>query len=268
VGYEVDKLKELGKDISTGFLDSGHDMTEQLVKVSGDNSLTPTMMQRVAEQANVHTYARLHETQADKTFTFPVCDCARAVQSINSGVKLSHTGKSHDIPLRSSVPLRKVAESRKDSDAETELTPRTMAKIAGLMDDRISKIRGARMQYEGEVQRTCQEWVKEGADIMHEHHIPAGKMEAALKEIFPKRAEYISALLPELTKRARDIGATAQEGSNGFLKDGHPWFRSFSKISVLSDRIRDIVQEEGAIEMTKKALRANVKKERVGLTSA
>ena len=68
------ELLQLGKQLSSTYLQDGTDLTESLTKTAVDNSLTKEEINRVAETANIETYLGLVNKTPDHYVQFDLAD--------------------------------------------------------------------------------------------------------------------------------------------------------------------------------------------------
>lgn len=82
--FTPENCREWAKTASDNFIQSDIPLKATIAKVSGENDLNPTQIQRIIELANQITYARLFKNTEDKTFTFPVCQLSEVLDELKN----------------------------------------------------------------------------------------------------------------------------------------------------------------------------------------
>jgi len=71
---DINKLEELGKNISKDFVSENVSLNDGLKKVASENGLNKEQLQRVAETANTETYLELFKSAKDNYVDFDLAD--------------------------------------------------------------------------------------------------------------------------------------------------------------------------------------------------
>lgn len=240
----------IAKNAAKILAESGHSLTEFVVKVARDENLNPHEVARVCEEANKDVFRRLYKDADDKTFEFKVADVNEALKALD----VPYVGPG-DVFLPVEHPLHGSVKKAADKDAEPTSWARTalfpsleQAAQLTLGEEKTARDAFRELRLEAEVSKhqAAIDFAKMARDLVLEGGRTPSEIFAMVKEARPGK--------PLIEKAARELLALVALSTQKMFPEGADLVVKYGKSLLAtsetgggeqpSDDLRHVTQEQ------------------------